>query len=363
MKKVLFLLLLMVTPFCGGNAQVKQTEIGTQEIYVSFDKVKHIILPAQVSDINLGRLDYVNAERVEAAPYIVRLTAQEENYEGSTNLTIVCTDGSVHSFRIRYLPKGMTDENDNIIYVDNDKLEFANYKVLVNSSYETDMFFPSDILYCKQGNEAVFAVEYYNNIIKVYCNSDSIPQSNLFVVDRDLNCYEITLNQGDAASYSYNFDNDRKYIAHIDVNSFEMNNFISKLRVKKRNIFSVGVIKNKFEMSLANLYVYQDYMFFVFDIKNFSNIDYDIDFLKCFQRDQKKMKNAIQQEIEINPVYLKDFSSKITGKSENRFILAFRKFTIPDSKIFEIEMFEKEGGRHMQLSILNEYILSAQLLK
>lgn len=104
-------------------------------------------------------------------------------------------------------------------------------------------------------------------------------------------------------------------------------------------------------------------MYFVFDIKNFSNIDYDVDFIKCFLRDMKKVKNSIQQEVPYDPVYQKDFERKILGKSKNRFVLAFHKFTVPDDKMFEIEMFEKGGGRHMKLTVLNEYILRAELLK
>ena len=75
------------------------------------------------------------------------------------------------------------------------------------------------------------------------------------------------------------------------------------------------------------------------------------------------MKNAIQQEVQYDPVQEKDFTKRIFGKSSNHFVLAFNKFTIPDDKVFEIEMFEKGGGRHMRLSIQNEYILSAELLK
>ena len=39
---------------------------------------------------------------------------------------------------------------------------------------------------------------------------------------------------------------------------------------------------------MANLYVHNDFMFFVFDVRNNSHIDYDIEFVKCFQRDLKK---------------------------------------------------------------------------
>lgn len=117
------------------------------------------------------------------------------------------------------------------------------------------------MLYLKQGNEEVFGVEYYNNMVKVGTTFDAFEPSNLFVIDKDLNTYEITLFKDHALTYSYNFDDGRKYIAHIDVNSIEMDNLINKLHYKKRNIFSLGVIKNKFEMSLANLYVKDDFMF------------------------------------------------------------------------------------------------------
>ena len=100
----------------------------------------------------------------------------------------------------------------------------------------------------------------------------------------------------------------------MDVNSEEMERCIQELRTKKRNIYSLGVIENKFELSMANLYVHEDFMFFIFDLKNKSYIDYDIEFVKCFQRDQKKSKNAIQQETTIEPIYQKDFDTKNQGQ-------------------------------------------------
>lgn len=360
MKTLLYPLFLIIPFFV--SAQEKKN-IDSPMIYVSFDKVKHIVLPSTVSDISYGREDFIKVERVESVPNIVCITAQEEEFTGITNLVIVCVDGSVHSFQISYLPDGYKDECDNIIYGYDKYTPSQCFEVIANNSNTTEIFLPADVVYCRQGNEEIFGIEYYNNMIKVNTTFDKFAPSNLFVVDKDNNTYEITIINDHALTYSYNLDNGRSYIAHIDANSLEMDKLINRLHFKKRNIFSLGIIKNKFEFSLANLYVNGDFMFFVFDIKNFSNIDYDIDFVKCFIRDQKKAKNAIQQEVQYDPVQQKDFSKKILGKSANRFVLAFNKFTIPDDKVFEIEMFEKGGGRHIKLSILNEYILSAQLLK
>lgn len=359
--KTLLYTLLLIFPLLV-SAQEKK-EMDSPMIDVSFDKVKHIVLPAEVVDISFGREDLVKVERVNNVPNIVCITAQQEDFSSTTNLVIVCVDGSVHSYRIGSLPKGFVDECDNIIYASEKSTQSHCFQVVANNGNTTEIFLPNDIVYCRQGNEEVFGIEYYNNMVKVNTTFDKFIPSNLFVVDKDLNTYEITIINDHAITYSYTFDDGRSYVAHIDANSIEMERLISKLHIKKRNIYSLGVIKNKFEMSLANLYVHGDFMFFVFDIKNFSNIDYDIDFVKCFIRDQKKMKNAIQQEVQHDPVQQKDFTKRIFGKSSNRFVLAFNKFTIPDEKVFEIEMFEKGGGRHMKLPILNEYILSAQLLK
>ncbi len=65
---------------------------------------------------------------------------------------------------------------------------------------------------------------------------------------------------------------------------------------------------------------------------------------------------------EVKSFYQKDFDTKIKGKSRNRLILGFDKFTIPDDKVFEIEIYERNGGRHIKLAVLNEYILSAEPL-
>lgn len=260
-------LLMLLTLLSLPISAQEQKSIVSETIYVTFDKTKHIVLPSQVSNISFGREDFIVAERVESVPNIVRITAQEEDFSGSTNLIIICDDGNVYSFDVRYLPPAMQDIKGNIIYADGSS-HSRLYDVAVNMSNTTQMFFPTDIIYCKQGNEETFSMEYYNNMLTVCTTFEDYPTSNLFVVDKEKNCYEITLHNDTASSYTYNFDDGRRFIAHIDVNTVEMDNLIRQLHEKKRNIFSVGTIKNRFEMSLANLYVYEDFIFFVFDILN-----------------------------------------------------------------------------------------------
>lgn len=342
-----------------GQEVPMRTIATVQTVYVSFDKTTHLVFPAPVIDISYNREDCINANLITNVPHIIRLQVVEEQFTDTIGLTVVCQNGSVFPFKVRYLPEHMP--YGFVAYANNDIYK-ENYDVLINNRNVVNIFFPNNVIYCWHGNEEALGCEYSNNMVKLGTTLDTIPESNLFAVDANFGLYEISIKTGESESHTYNLDNDRKYTALLAVNSDEMSILMNRLKQKRRNIFSVGVIKNKLEMSLANLFVHNEYLFFSFDIKNFTNIDYDIDFIKCFVRDLKTNKNSTQQEIQVDPVYSADFNKKIAGKTDNRFILVFNKFTIPDDKVFLIEMFEKGGGRHMQIEILNEYLLNTQKL-
>ena len=75
------------------NGSPHQQAVTRKDIFVSFDCVKHLVFPVQVSDIAIGEQDFIMASRVEEAPQIVRLSARTEAFTQETNLTIVCIDG------------------------------------------------------------------------------------------------------------------------------------------------------------------------------------------------------------------------------------------------------------------------------
>lgn len=85
-----------------------------------------------------------------------------------------------------------------------------------------------------------FTLAAYNNQLKVSTAKDAVAYSNLFVVDKAMNTYHITIKRGNTSVFTYNFDDQRKYTAHVDVNSEEMERCIQELRTKKRNIYSLG---------------------------------------------------------------------------------------------------------------------------
>jgi hypothetical protein len=96
-------------------------------------------------------------------------------------------------------------------------------------------------------------------------------------------------------------------------------------------------------------------------VKNRSNIDYDIDFLRFYIRDKKQVKRTASQEVEVKPIYAYgDTKKPVKDQSEIDLVYALEKFTIPNAKHLIIEMFEENGGRNLELLIKNRMIVRAK---
>ncbi|WP_308199580.1 DUF4138 domain-containing protein [Chitinophaga sedimenti] len=105
-------------------------------------------------------------------------------------------------------------------------------------------------------------------------------------------------------------------------------------------------------------------LFFKLEVTNDSPVAYEVDFARCYQRDRRQSKRTSRLEKEITPLQtnvqpglgVKELSGAIP------IVFAFEKFTISDSKYFMIELFEKNGDRHMSLKIKGTDILKARPL-
>ena len=69
MKRIYILIVLCVAAFGLKAQSPEQESIKAKNIYVSFDFVKHLVFPVQVSDIEVGEKELISAERVEEAPH------------------------------------------------------------------------------------------------------------------------------------------------------------------------------------------------------------------------------------------------------------------------------------------------------
>ena len=115
------------------------------------------------------------------------------------------------------------------------------------------------------------------------------------------------------------------------------------------------------KLELEGIYLDKEVIFYQFKISNQSHIDYTIDFARFYVRDKKKVKRMAIQEQEITPLQqYPEAPLTINGKSHRTVVLAFRKFTIADNKNLAIELYEKNGDRHLAIDVDGKEILKAK---
>ena len=66
------------------------------------------------------------------------------------------------------------------------------------------------------------------------------------------------------------------------------------------------------------------------------------------------------QEIIQQPLLVSGDTATIKGRSARVWVIALNKFTIPDEKHFEMEVLEKNGGRHLYIRIYNRQLMLAK---
>lgn len=118
--------------------------------------------------------------------------------------------------------------------------------------------------------------------------------------------------------------------------------------------------------ALQGIYIKDDVSMFYLAISNNSQIDYDIDFIKCYITNRKNLKKQTMQIDDITPLFEYVQNEKkhfIPANSTYHTVLFFKRFTIPDKHNLFFEIFEKNGGRHLQFIITNRDLLSAKVLK
>jgi conjugative transposon TraN protein len=128
-----------------------------------------------------------------------------------------------------------------------------------------------------------------------------------------------------------------------------------KVRHVKSNQF--GIV-----FQLRGIFSHNGLLFLHTEIKNTSDIPFDIDFLVFKIVDKKVIKRTAIQETIVEPARAYNFLTSVNGKESESTVFVFQKFTIPDKKQLVVELFEKNGGRHQQFVIKNGDLAKARAI-
>lgn len=240
----------------------------------------------------------------------------------------------------------------------------------IGYSKTTNIVFPYAIKSVDRGSLDVLVqkAKGIENILQIKAAQQGFVQTNLTVVTADGKLYSFVLNydeQSPQLNLSLNetkeeepeifFSSENRNEEQVEQYSKLAFHNKGKIRGEKDNKYDV-----KFQLN--GIFIQNDVMYYRILVANNSTIKYDVDQLRFFIRDNKKVKRTSSQEIEIIPVYILNNAATIDEESENTFVFALPKFTIPEKKYLAIQLMEKNGGRHVELQVKNKKLLKVTVL-
>jgi len=247
----------------------------------------------------------------------------------------------------------------------------SNYPLSISTSKTTSLIFPFAIRHVDRGTKDVLVeqVKETENILMVKAAKADVTETNLSVITSD----------GQLYSFCIKYDSFPHLLVHYlpvqgpnaisgvlfreqVMNSAQLESHAKSILNNKRRTF--GIKDNKWEIlaRVNGIYIKDNVMFFQLVLENLSAIDYDIDFIRFYLKDNKINKRTATQEKELKPLCIVGNTSGVKAINKTLIVFAFEKFTIPDAKSFLIEIAEKNGGRHLLLKVHNNKIIKAKSL-
>jgi conjugative transposon TraN protein len=243
------------------------------------------------------------------------------------------------------------------------------YHLEITLHKTTNLVFPYAIKSVDKGSKDVLVQKAngVDNILQVKAGKKSFEETNLTVITADDKLYSYILNYtNNPTVLNIRFAS----IVEEQTNVFSSSAHVNEAKIQEdvKNVVeankNIKVKDKKFgiKTQLDGLYINNGVMYYRLNLQNRSNINYNIEQLRFFIRDQKRSKRTAIQELEVVPLYIHGNTSVIKGHSEHVFVFAVSKFTIPDKKYLAIQLMEKNGGRNLQLKISNRKIVQAKPL-
>ncbi len=130
----------------------------------------------------------------------------------------------------------------------------------------------------------------------------------------------------------------------------------------KREVKHIGCKRFGIQYMLKGIYTHNGLLYFHTQIRNSSNVPFDVDFITFKIVDKKVAKRTAIQEQVIFPLRAYNYVVRIAGKKDDSTVFAMDKFTIPDDKQLVVELNEKNGGRHQSFTIENEDLVRAKVI-
>ena len=244
------------------------------------------------------------------------------------------------------------------------------------------VIFPSEVRYVDLGSPDLIAgkADGAENVIRVKATVRNFPnETNMSVITEDGSFYTFNvkyateplllnvemcdfIHDGEKVNRPNNAQ--EIYLKELGSESPMLVRLIMKSihKQNKREVKHIGCKRFGIQYLLKGIYSHNGLLYFHLQLKNSSNVPFEVDHLTFKIADKKVAKRTAIQEQVIRPLRAHNNVQVIRGKSSERMVFTLPKFTIPDDKHLVVELYEKEGGRHQTFTVENADLVHAEVI-
>ena len=252
------------------------------------------------------------------------------------------------------------------------------YKMEVTYDKTSHLIFPTAIRYVDLGSEYLIAgkAEDAENVLRVKASVRNFePETNFSVITNDGRFYSFSVYYSSyPEATSYDLLTMQKSVDRTNGNDVlfeELGNNSPSLagllletiyKKDKRIVKHIGAKSFGIQFILKGIYIHNGKYYFHTELRNKTNVPFEIDFINFKVVDKKVAKRTVVQERPLTPLRTYKPLDGIAGKSTEQNVFLLDQFTIADDKVLLIEIFEKNGGRHQTLQVENSDLIKARLI-
>lgn len=252
------------------------------------------------------------------------------------------------------------------------------YQMEVTYTKTSHLIFPAAIRYVDLGSEYLIAgkAEDAENVLRIKATvRDFEEETNFSVITEDGRFYNFNVFYSSyPSSLNYDLLTMQKQLSRENENDVLFEELgknspsLAGLLLEtiynkdKRIIKHIGSKSYGIQFLLKGVYIHNGKFYFHTELRNKSNVPFQIDFVNFKIVDKKIAKRTVIQEKPMKPLRIYKPLDEIIGNTTEQNVFLLDQFTITDDKVLLIEIFEKNGGRHQVLQIENSDLVNARLI-
>ncbi|MGV3766788.1 MAG: conjugative transposon protein TraN [Chitinophagaceae bacterium] len=128
----------------------------------------------------------------------------------------------------------------------------------------------------------------------------------------------------------------------------------------KRMMKHIGSRSDGIQFSLKGIYVHSGKLYFHTELRNKTDLPFEVEFVNFKVVDKKVAKRTVVQEKLLAPLRMHRPLGTVAGNSVERNVFLLDRFSLAGDKVLVIEIFEKNGGRQQCLQVKGTELVHAK---